>query len=212
MFRAGLWTGAPLWRLVIHDWSKLLPSELVPYVRKFYGEKPEARARREYRFLWIKAATMTGAGGWAERQKIRDAEAFRAGQLRDQIDDAFNRAWLKHQHRNPHHWQHWLLAEDNPSKRLETPQTSGQQRAFPLRMPEHFVREMVADWAGAGRAIAGTWELAAWWSKNRQNVILHPDTLQLVNELILGLGMKGHIDTVGHVEFSDNTGSGWSHA
>lgn len=29
----------------------------------------------------------------------------------------FNRAWLLHQHRNPHHWQHWLLRMDNPTAR-----------------------------------------------------------------------------------------------
>ena len=30
VFRAGLRTGAPLWRLVIHDWSKFTPAEWGP--------------------------------------------------------------------------------------------------------------------------------------------------------------------------------------
>lgn len=34
---AGLRTGAPLWRLVVHDWSKFLPSEFGPYRRRFTG-------------------------------------------------------------------------------------------------------------------------------------------------------------------------------
>jgi hypothetical protein len=34
---AGLKTGAPLWRLLIHDWTKFLPREWGPYVAKYYG-------------------------------------------------------------------------------------------------------------------------------------------------------------------------------
>lgn len=37
VFIAGLRTGAPLWRLVIHDWSKLTPREWGAYVASFYG-------------------------------------------------------------------------------------------------------------------------------------------------------------------------------
>ena len=25
-------------------------------------------------------------------------------------------AWLKHIHRNPHHWQHWVLIKDDPKE------------------------------------------------------------------------------------------------
>lgn len=39
VFLAGLKTGAPLWRLVIHDWHKLRPfSELRHYQRQFFGK------------------------------------------------------------------------------------------------------------------------------------------------------------------------------
>lgn len=30
--------GIPLWRLIIHDWSKLTPSELPAYNRQFFGD------------------------------------------------------------------------------------------------------------------------------------------------------------------------------
>lgn len=39
VFRAGLRTGAPLWRLVIHDWTKFLPAEAPHYGRQFFGAK-----------------------------------------------------------------------------------------------------------------------------------------------------------------------------
>ena len=35
---AGLKTKAPLWRLLIHDWTKFLPSELPHYGRQFFGK------------------------------------------------------------------------------------------------------------------------------------------------------------------------------
>lgn len=38
VFLAGLKTGAPIWRLIIHDWSKFLPSELPHYNRQFFGD------------------------------------------------------------------------------------------------------------------------------------------------------------------------------
>lgn len=47
VFRAGLRTGAPIWRLIVHDWSKFSPAELPHYGRAFFGDKsdPEGMAR-----------------------------------------------------------------------------------------------------------------------------------------------------------------------
>lgn len=41
---AGLRLRVPLWRLLIHDWTKLLPGEAIPYVRHFYGGPPNGAA------------------------------------------------------------------------------------------------------------------------------------------------------------------------
>lgn len=83
----------------------------------------------------------------------------------------FNIAWLKHQNRNPHHWQYWLITWDRGNTE-------------PLLMPEKYVREMVADWAGAGKAITGKWELSAWYEKNKKNIILHPKTRKFAERII----------------------------
>jgi hypothetical protein len=165
VFVAGRKTGAPLWQLIIHDWSKFLPSEFIPYARKFHGPTPN--------FGWLRARFH---GRPNDEQNLKDWKA--------QLDLAFNVAWLKHQHRNPHHWQHWLLAEDTRSKRLEVPQTSGSPRAFALPIPERYIREMVADWMGAGRAITGRWEVREWYEKNRVNLVLEQQTQWRVEELL----------------------------
>lgn len=38
VFRAGLKTKAPLWRLVIHDLSKFTPAEAPHYARQYFGD------------------------------------------------------------------------------------------------------------------------------------------------------------------------------
>lgn len=95
---------------------------------------------------------------------------------------AFDEAWLRHIHRNRHHPQHWILRTDEDGIAL-------------LKMPERYAREMVADWAGAGMAIHGHgWDRAGeecrrWWAanKDRSGYAMHPDTLALVERLLLTL-------------------------
>lgn len=87
----------------------------------------------------------------------------------------FQKAWLYHQHRNLHHWQSWLLRMDRGD-------------VIPLQMPKKYVLEMVADWMGAGKAITGKWEYQIWYNQNREKIILHPQTREFVeNILILSL-------------------------
>lgn len=125
-------TGAPVWRLLIHDWSKLTPAEWGPYVRTFY-----------------------------------DGDNARVGE--------FDEAWLHHQHHNPHHWQHWVLREDSGA-------------VTPLDMPLPLVREMVADWMGAGRAITGEWAVGKWYMRSRLKMQLSLRTERQVEALLRDAG------------------------
>ncbi len=85
--------------------------------------------------------------------------------------ERFNMAWLFHQNTNKHHWQFWLLQKDD-----------GELCTLP--MPKKYVREMVADWAGAGRAIAGRWEVAQWYKENKHTIRIHFETRVIVEELL----------------------------
>lgn len=133
VFWAGLKTGAPLWRLVIHDYSKFSKAEWTPYVNRF----------------------MRGNSGRLDKEN--DPEEF-------------HRAWTHHWHKNPHHWEYWLRLKD--------------AELVPMRMPENFVREMVADWMGAGRAITGRWEVHEWYAQASGRMLLHTDTRALVEKLL----------------------------
>lgn len=85
--------------------------------------------------------------------------------------DAFNRAWLLHQHRNRHHWQWHLLKLDRGD-------------IIPLEMPGRCTLEMVADWAGAGRVIKGHWDCSEWYQKNKDIIMLHKRTRPQVGGLV----------------------------
>lgn len=141
VFQAGRLTGASWWRLLKHDWSKLLPSEWIPYARYFYADR-EQFLENERRFK----ATGIGLGIWM-----------------NEVEESFKRAWLLHLRRNDHHWQYWVLSNDDGTVEC-------------LEMPLYVVKEMLADWMGAGRAITGRWECAEWYAKNRDKMMLHPAT------------------------------------
>lgn len=81
----------------------------------------------------------------------------------------FDAAWEHHWLHNPHHWQYW---------------SGGPEGSFLMPMPHHYAREMVADWAGAGRAITGRWEVQEWYAKTKGDKILHADTRAFVESLL----------------------------
>lgn len=155
VFMAGLRTGASLWRLLKHDWSKLLPSEWFPYTRFFYGNDEE----------------------YAENERRFKATGINCGPWMHEVKDSFNHAWLLHQRRNDHHWQFWVLRNDD-----------GTTQALP--MPDAARKEMLADWMGAGRAITGRWETAEWYAKNCTKMILHPDTRAFIEQELVPKGSK----------------------
>jgi hypothetical protein len=123
------------WLGLIHDWSKFLPSEWFPYVRSFYNPDGSSRA-------------------------VRDETGYYDP---GSISAEFDRAWLHHQHWNKHHWQHWILVQDEDADKL-------------LPMPDKYRREMLADWRGAGMAITGQDNTSEWYRKNRNKIELHADT------------------------------------
>lgn len=151
-FREGLY-----WQGLIHDWSKFLLGEFLPYARYFYGEKLPSI----YEYHGDHRNFALDSGFYSER-----------------VEANFNRAWLAHQHRNPHHWQHWVLREDSGA-------------TFALPMPHKYRLEMLCDWQGAGRAITGKYdpaspwaETAAWYEKNKGKMILHDETRAFVESTL----------------------------
>jgi hypothetical protein len=102
------------------------------------------------------------------------AQSFYGPQPRtDETKVRFDRAWLHHQHFNPHHWQHWVLREDSGATKI-------------LEMHWDDMLEMLADWEGAGRAITGNKDTRTWYLNNQDKILLHPYTKEAVR-MELGL-------------------------
>ena len=84
-------------------------------------------------------------------------------------DFAFDKAWLKHIHRNDHHWQHWILKLDNGNIII-------------LPMPEKCRLEMLCDWRGAAKAQGLGNNTIKWYIQNKNKMSLHPDTRKWVED------------------------------
>jgi hypothetical protein len=82
----------------------------------------------------------------------------------EKATEAFDRAWLLHQKRNPHHWQSWILIKDN------------DKRQVALDMPMDCRKEMLADWRGAARSIRFADSAAQYYKKHRYDMFLHSQT------------------------------------
>lgn len=185
VFLAGLRVGPPpglpvlrhlrWWlQLALHDLSKLRPSEWRPYAVNFYtGPRPGELVRvsidnGDQGLCRVIQAEPDPSGRPNARDCLvqdsvgRRFLAFAREIHRSEVEAAFDVAWVQHQHRNPHHWQHWVLREDDGATKL-------------LPMPDRYVREMVADWAGAGRAITGKWDPLPWYERTKANRLLEMD-------------------------------------
>lgn len=140
---AGIRVGAPIWRLLIHDWTKFLPCELPHYQRQFFG-------------------------------KADDPAGFIG-------------CWVHHQNSNPHHWEYWVPRTGH--NRCNPPYRDNE----PIPMPFWAVKEMVADWVGAGRAYEKKWPDMrnwTWFEKNRHKMKLHPASWVAVNVVLARLGYE----------------------
>ena len=81
----------------------------------------------------------------------------------------FNKAWLRHIHYNPHHWQHWVLINDEEAEGV-----------ICIEMPRRYVIEMICDWWSFSWSKGDLTEIFSWWDKHSNYIKLHPKTRRLV--------------------------------
>lgn len=85
----------------------------------------------------------------------------------------FNHAWLLHIHRNPHHWQHWVLINDDP-----------KEGEIIIPMPLEYIVEMIADWWSFSWSKDNLNEIFNWYEERKDYIKLDGATRSTV-ELIL---------------------------
>lgn len=163
------------WRGITHDLSKFLPDEFIPYAKYFYAEDRYLTCLNCSKCSEDCLCVLNGAGV-GDGSSARNIDNGRCNYFlsvgnRNIYEEKFNEAWLKHIHRNKHHWQYWLLQEDDGElKKIE--------------MEGKFVDEMISDWNGAGLAINGVNNTREWYKKNKDKIKLNPRTRHVVETCI----------------------------
>lgn len=86
----------------------------------------------------------------------------------------FKKAWLRHIHNNPHHWQNWILINDEPKEGMVV-----------IDMPYIYVVEMICDWWSFSWTKGDLNEIFGWYEDRKDYMKLSANTRRSV-EYILG--------------------------
>ena len=113
-----------------------------------------------------------------EEYDAYDAYFYGPGERPPEIQAAFNKAWLHHQHNNPHHWQYWVLVNDEPT-----------EGTVALEMPEEYIYEMIADWWTFSWKNNNLLEIFDWYMKHSAYMKLAPRTRMVVNDILMAMNL-----------------------
>ncbi len=98
---------------------------------------------------------------------------FYGGNRSYAVVEDFRKAWLLHIHRNPHHWQHWILINDDP-----------EEGEIILEMPYCYILEMICDWWSFSWFKGNLLEIFSWYEEHKNYIKLHPNTRKLVEDIL----------------------------
>ena len=102
---------------------------------------------------------------------------FYGGNRSYQVVQDFNTAWLKHIHKNPHHWQYWVLINDDPSEGIKA-----------LDMPLDYIYEMIADWWSFSWRDNNLTEIFEWYMYHKDYMRLSVRTRLIVEDILQAIG------------------------
>lgn len=90
-----------------------------------------------------------------------------------EVVNNFNHAWLHHIHRNPHHWQYWVLINDDPGEGMVV-----------LDMPYCYIIEMICDWWAFSWKKENLNEIFNWYNDHKDYMKLSKNTRNAVNDIL----------------------------
>ena len=111
-----------------------------------------------------------------EEYDAYDAYFYGPGERPPEIQEAFNKAWLHHQHNNPHHWQYWVLVNDEPT-----------EGTIALEMPDEYIYEMIADWWTFSWRNGNLMEIFDWYMDHTLRIMLAPRTRTVVEDILMAM-------------------------
>ena len=134
----------------------------------YYGELDDIIAQHDK----SKRTKLPDADQYYDLKCEYDAYAeYFYGEQTDEVKAAFDKAWLAHIHANPHHWQHWMLQNDEDGLVL-------------LDMPYVFVIEMISDWWAFSWKENNLYEIFNWYDKNKNGILLSDKTRKTVEHIL----------------------------
>lgn len=180
--------GVPLWQALIHDWTKFLPIEWFAYVDRLdrsrnsswhsVEDTPEYTRAWKHHWsrnphhweYWIHTIDLDcpDTNLWIDDYVtgVGDGAPFAGYVVRVRKARGSPPSHYRIRTENDEFW-----AGDFELLKRVSP------------MPERYVREMVADWYGAGMA-QGKPDIRGWYEANKHRRTLHPATQSRVQELL----------------------------
>ena len=147
-----------IWQGIVHDLSKLLPSEFIPYAKYFYGKYDfDQFSNRQDSVL-------------TEELKIKKYNLLYN----------FDMAWLIHQNRNNHHWQYWMLKYDDPGQRVMNMPLKAMKEMICdwTGAGKSFNRSIISTKEDPYK------ETREWYRNNRMNIKLSDTSAEYVENVI----------------------------
>lgn len=85
----------------------------------------------------------------------------------------FQYAWLHHIHNNPHHWQYWILHNDEPGEGMVI-----------LDMDYCYIIEMICDWMSFSFKKGNLMEIFSWYDAHKDYMKLSNQTRKTVEHIL----------------------------
>lgn len=93
-----------------------------------------------------------------------------------EVVNEFQKAWLHHIHNNPHHWQYYVLINDDP-----------EEGEVILDMPEVYILEMICDWWSFSINSGDLASIFSWYSEHKDYMKLSEATRTGVEKILAAI-------------------------
>lgn len=110
-----------------------------------------------------------------------------------EVVQEFNYAWLEHLHCNKHHWQYWVLTNDDH-----------ELGEIILDMPYCYIIEMICDWWAFSWNKGDLMEIFNWYADHAKYIKLSKYTRKTVEAILQNIREKLEKDAVVKIEGSED--------
>ena len=124
-------------------------------------------------------------------QGCKNYQGTASPHLKERQKKGYSSAWLHHKGRNKHHFEYW------------TDYSVALRKVVPVKMPLRYVAEMFCDRVAASKIYNGeNYDQHAsieYFNRGKGRRIIHPETSDLLEELLIMLSEKGESYTFAHI-------------